>query len=200
MCERCATVLGLPHSITASPAAHARSRDGEDSLMRSNTVEIVNLCVGCVCLVPLLAVGAWFAARWAAAARCPTTVRWGRQRRYLLWMTGADIALQLLNLAMYLAANIYSLVRPCAWFGVAMDVFFFLSMTSERRGVPWWEGAGEGAHRACAARMRRGRVRLTATIHCSTLAAVAAAAARTTQCAAPMAPSPWVQPSTHSFS
>lgn len=101
-----------------------------DSLMRSSQTEIVNICVASVCLVPLLAVGAWFGARTLAALRCPTTVRWGRQRRYLLAMTGLDLVLQLINLAIFLGSNIYSLVYPCALYAPAMDVFFLLSMTT----------------------------------------------------------------------
>ncbi len=114
------------------PHLRRRSVGGSDSLMRSNQAEIVNICVACVCLVPLLGVGTWFGLRTVAALRCPTTVRWGRQRKYLLAMTGLDLALQLINLAVFLASNVYSLVYPCALYAPAMDVFFLLSMTSER--------------------------------------------------------------------
>lgn len=116
-----------------------RSVGGHDSLMRSSQTEIVNICVASVCLVPLLAVGGWFGARTLAALRCPTTVRWGRQRRYLLAMTGLDLVLQLINLAIFLGSNIYSLAYPCALYAPAMDVFFLLSMTSER-GRRWASG------------------------------------------------------------
>ncbi|PRW59946.1 alpha beta-hydrolase [Chlorella sorokiniana] len=98
--------------------------------MRSSQTEIVNICVASVCLVPLLAVGAWFGARTLAALRCPTTIRWGRQRKYLLAMTGLDLVLQVINLATFLGSNIYSLAYPCALYAPAMDVFFLLSMTT----------------------------------------------------------------------
>lgn len=99
--------------------------------MRSSQAEIVNICVACVCLAALLGVTAWFAVRVVAALRCPTTVRWGRQRKYLLAMTAVDLGLQFINLVIFLASNIYSLVYPCALYDPAMDIFFLLSMTGE---------------------------------------------------------------------
>lgn len=74
-----------------------------NSLARDSSLYIMNLVVATVCLVALLAAGACFGQRAWIARRAGTV--WGPRRQFLLAMTGVDTALQVVNLALYLASN-----------------------------------------------------------------------------------------------
>ena len=87
-------------------AAWCRFDSDSNSLLKDNTLEILNIAIASFCLALLLPVALWFGGRLLAASRAQRT--WGRRRKYLLIMTATDICLQLLNLGVYRAVNVYS--------------------------------------------------------------------------------------------
>ena len=76
--------------------------------MHGVQLEAVNLTVASLCLALLGGVGAWFGASLARGARRGWGKGWGPRRKYLVAMTSLEVLLELVNLASYLAVNIYS--------------------------------------------------------------------------------------------
>ncbi|KAI3433461.1 hypothetical protein D9Q98_003274 [Chlorella vulgaris] len=80
----------------------------------SSSMYIANTSVGGVLTLASCAMLAHGLRRFYRSNRCGK--RWTHRRRRMVRMAGAELGLQFINSALFLAPNVYVLAKPCSWF------------------------------------------------------------------------------------
>ncbi|KAK9817845.1 hypothetical protein WJX72_003000 [[Myrmecia] bisecta] len=79
-------------------------------------IEICNVVFGGLCIAACLSCGAVMVHHWLRAER--SGKRWAHRRLMVFRIYNTELTVQIINLAAFLVANIYSLAVPCGWASV----------------------------------------------------------------------------------